>query len=249
MKASSCPLFGPTLVAVTLWGLSIPGASAQWRFTGEGDPAFTSEFGAEGSMAAEALKIRIRHLDLDSPGVVGARLGYRFEATPDLGLQLEAYRLEPHIDEQSPGASGALFGAHPSSFGADNFTAMSFTAHYRLRGLRTGAFPQGRWQPYAGVSVGTAFSDLRGERDLLGAAEETGDEDGLRVELRGRLGSAYLLSRDTALFAQYKFNQRRAFDLDLAESGLELGLRASERTRFEFDLGDDEWHGEFAFHF
>lgn len=246
MKAASCAIFGLSLLA-----LSASPASAEWHFV-ETDTATFSPGSGTGLFLDRpgALDIRVRHLDLDAPQVMGGTLGYRFQNLSVLDVEVETYHFASEPFGERTGAPPAAL--YDTDIGAGAFdpalTTMSLNARYRLPGLGTSDFPEGRLQPYAGVSVGTFFQHLRGRRSFLAGGPML-DEGDARLGFQGFLGSTYFLSRETALFAQYRLRHTQKVDFDLANSGVELGLRANEWTSFELDLSSDEWHGEFKLSF
>ncbi|NIR30025.1 MAG: porin family protein [Gammaproteobacteria bacterium] len=247
MKAASCAIFG-----LTLLGLVSSPASAEAPFIGTDAPGLSPEYDAGLFLnRPDVLDIRVRHLEADAPQVTGGTLGYRFRSRTALDLELEAYQFAWDHTGEGPGSGSAASGYGPD-VGLDALdlalTTMSLNARYRLRGLRTSDFPDGRLQPYAGVSVGTFFRHLRSRRGLWGFDETLGEDD-TRLDFQGFLGSTYFLSRETALFAQYKLRHTQKLDFDLGNSGVELGLRANEWTSFELDLSSDEWRGAFKLNF
>ena len=129
-------------------------------------------------------------LGLKNSLMYGAKLGHYFDNLKYFGVETEAYTLTPHIKQQ-----GATPGAHL------RVTTWATNLVYR--------YPGEVFQPYAGVGVGAFFA-----RGSDTSSSDTSISPGLNVQA----GLRVLVTKQVALFGEYKFNstQMHFKDADLS---------------------------------
>lgn len=138
-------------------------------------------------------------LGLKNSLMYGAKLGHYFDNLKYFGVETEAYTLTPHIKQQAVAINGIPAGTTPG-------------AHLRVTTWATNLmyrYPGEVFQPYAGVGMGVFFA---GVSDT--SSSDTSVSPGLNVQA----GLRVLVTKQVALFGEYKFNstQMHFKDADLS---------------------------------
>jgi opacity protein-like surface antigen len=163
----------------------------------------------------------LNNLNLQNSFVYGAKVGYFFSDRLNwLGVEVEAFNTNPHIKQQSLGAipgttqTGTTLLVTTVAF---NLIARGQFA-CRLTENDPYAAPVNRYglnrptrfcplQPYVGVGIGAFF-----------AWADRGSESLAAPGLNALAGVRYFVTRNTALFGEYKYN-RAAFSFDNVQGG------------------------------
>lgn len=138
-------------------------------------------------------------LGLKNSLMYGAKLGHYFDNLKYFGVETEVYTLTPHIKQQAvaydgiPG--GTLQGSHL------RVTTWAANAVYR--------YPGEVFQPYAGVGLGMYFAHASNA-----AVSGSSISPGLNVQA----GLRVLVTKQVALFGEYKFNSTQMHFKDTDES-------------------------------
>lgn len=121
-------------------------------------------------------------LGLKNSLMYGAKLGHYFDNLKYFGVETEVYTLTPHIKQQVVTPPGTLQeGSHL------RVTTWAANAVYR--------YPGEVFQPYAGVGMGMYFAHNA-------AVSDSSISPGLNVQA----GLRVLVTKQVALFGEYKFN-------------------------------------------
>lgn len=132
----------------------------------------------------------LSNLELKTSFLYGGKAGYYFSGLNWLGVETEVYRSNPDIKQQTftqtpPGASFPF----PKSDVRVTTWAFNLLARY----------PGESFQPYAGAGLGLFFSKVT----IPGVGLKS---DNWRPGLNVLAGTKYFLTKNIALFGEYKFN-------------------------------------------
>jgi opacity protein-like surface antigen len=142
--------------------------------------------------------------DWDDSVTVGGRLGYWFGNPGWIGLALDASFFKP----------------------ADDTTIVPISALLMLRAplMKGSEFPHGRLQPYIGAGPSVFISSVDDDVEGVGNVSDTSVDVGF--DARG--GLAFLLTRNVAIFGEYRFTHvSPEFSFDI------LGFRTKAETTFD----------------
>ena len=144
----------------------------------------------------------VSDLGLKSSMMYGAKLGHYFDNLKYFGVETEVYNLTPHIKQQAVAINGVPVGTVQGSH--LRVTTWATNLVYR--------YPGEVFQPYAGAGVGVFFAGL----DLGGP---DGSDSSISPGLNVQAGLRVLVTKEVALFGEYKFNsaQMHFKDSDLSE--------------------------------
>jgi opacity protein-like surface antigen len=141
----------------------------------------------------------VSDLGLKNSLMYGAKLGHYFDNLKYFGVETEAYTLTPNIKQQAFAINGSPAGTTP---GADlRMTTWAANLVYR--------YPGEVFQPYAGVGVGVFFARLSDT-----SSSDTSISPGLNVQA----GLRVMVTKQVALFGEYKFNSTQMHFKDLDAS-------------------------------
>jgi opacity protein-like surface antigen len=168
-------------------------------------------------------------LDLKNSGVYGAKIGYFHPGRLNwLGLEVEGFNSTPHI-EQGAGLPGTHLRVTTLAFNAIARTKVGCRNRDDVRrrddgrvaadGTVRGYDDRTDWSPldenarcplqlYAGVGPGIFFAETSNQ---FGRSTDNG-----RVGLNALAGAKYFLTRNLAVYAEYKFNYAQ-FDFSQAQ--------------------------------
>jgi len=140
----------------------------------------------------------LSNLEQDNSLVYGGKLGYYFKSIEALGIETEVFNTTPHFKEQSsnfvtPGQSDI-----PVQLPGATLRVTTWAFNLVVR------YPGEHFQPYAGAGVGIFFGHL-----TTAADSTTSTQPGFTTQL----GLRYLLTKNLAVFGEWKYNHVR-FDFN-----------------------------------
>jgi opacity protein-like surface antigen len=190
--------------------------------------------------------------------VFGAKAGY-FVDRPvlggHLGAELDVYHFRPDLDEQRVTFTGLLAGVNGRSStrvqSADiEVTGVTVNVLYRFRLLTDAQYPRGRLQPYVGVGAGAFIARLATTTSPFDVNKDISDSD-VQPGVQALVGGRWFLTRNIALFAEYKYLQTETFTFKFRESGTIAafgGLTFTETARDRANLTSHLVYGGLGFH-
>jgi opacity protein-like surface antigen len=198
---------------------------------------------------------RAHDLRFDSSVVFGAKAGYFFERDlfgGNIGAELDAYHFRPDLGRQSVRFSGLFAGVNGDIRtrlqSADvEITAATLNLLYRFRLLADPQYPRGRLHPYVGVGAGAFIARLATTTAPFDANKDIADTD-VRPGFQALAGARLFLTRNIALFAEYKFLQTQTFSFTFKESGTIFGFPATETARDRADVSSHLVYGGIGLH-
>lgn len=198
---------------------------------------------------------RARDLSFDSSVVFGGKAGYFFEVDllgGNVGAELDVYHFEPNFGAQTVRFTGTFAGVTGDITtrlqSADiDVTAVTLNLLYRFRLLSDRQYPRGRLQPYVGVGAGAFIATLETRTSTFDANKEITDTD-VRPGFQALGGARFFLTRNIALFAEYKFIQTETFSFEFRESGTISGFPVTETARDRAHLTSHLFYGGIGFH-
>ena len=147
-----------------------------------------------------AAGVKLTDLSLHKSIMYGAKVGYYFDSVKWLGVETEVFNTNPNIKQQAgtfsvPGASTTV-----TLPGQDlrvlTWAPLNVVVRYQA----------GQFEPYAGVGMGVFFSRLHD-----GQSGESSSST--KVGLNTQLGVRYLVTKNLAVFGEWKYN-RASFNFD-----------------------------------
>jgi opacity protein-like surface antigen len=175
--------------------------------------------------------------------LVGAKFGYFF-TRPFLGghfgTELEFYYTEPEASSQTVTFSGTGVGVPPNgqvttpSVTFEVFT-VALNLLYRFPLITSEAFPNGRLQPYVGVGAGAFIATMETRTTPLDSNVRVEDTD-VKPGVQALGGLKFFVTRNVALFAEYRFAQTDEFTFDFKAQGTFMGIPVTETARDRSDL-------------
>jgi opacity protein-like surface antigen len=247
------------VAAFAVLGAAWPGrAVAEPYLAGYAGVAFTerkdlrTEIELSGTPLANG---RARNLEFDRSPVFGGKAGYFFDVDllgGNTGIELDVYHFEPDVARQSVTFRGTLAGATgdiPTEIqSADvDITAVTLNALYRFRLLVDREHPRGRLQPYIGIGVGAFIAKLATTTSPFDVNKDIEDTD-VRAGVQALAGLRWLITRNIALFAEYKFIQTQTFSFTFKESGTVAGFPLTETARDRASITSHLLYGGLGFH-
>jgi len=109
-------------------------------------------------------------------------------------------------------------------------TAVTINALYRFRLAADREYPRGRFQPYVGIGVGAFIAHLATTTSPFDINKDISDTD-VRAGFQALAGARWFVTRNIALFAEYKFVQTQTFSFTFKESGTIGGFPLTETAR------------------
>lgn len=198
---------------------------------------------------------RAESLSFETSLAFGGKAGYFFEKDllgGNVGVELDVYHYEPDLDSQNVRFAG-LLGGFNGDFrtrlqSADiEVTTVALNLLYRFRLLPGPQYPRGRLQPYVGVGAGAFIARLSTETSPFDVNKEISDTD-VRPGVQALGGLRFFVTRNIALFAEYKFVQAKDFSFRFKESGTVSGFPATETARDRADISSHLFYGGIGFH-
>jgi opacity protein-like surface antigen len=201
---------------------------------------------------------RADDLSFETSILFGAKGGY-FVDQPVLGghvgAELDVYHFRPDLDEQRVKFTGLLAGVNGQSTtrlqSADiEVTGVTINLLYRFGLLAGPTYPRGRLQPYVGVGAGAFIARLATTTSPFDVNKEIADTD-VQPGIQALVGSRWFLTRNIALFAEYKYLQTETFSFTFRESGTIAafgGLPFTETARDRADITSHLFYGGLGFH-
>jgi opacity protein-like surface antigen len=246
------------VVLATIWMLSPAVAAAEPYVAGYVGVAVTEDKDLRTELeinGAPFVNGRARDLSFDSSVVFGGKAGYFFERDllgGNAGVELDVYHFEPDMRPQTVRFSGLFAGFNGDIEtrlqSADvEVTAVTLNLLYRFRLLPGPQHPRGRLQPYVGVGAGAFIARMATQTSPFDTNKDISDTD-VKPGVQALGGLRYLLTRNIALFAEYKFIQTEAFSFSFKESGTISGFPATETARDRADITSHLFYGGIGFH-
>jgi opacity protein-like surface antigen len=187
--------------------------------------------------------------------VFGGKGGY-YLTRPVLGghfgAELDVYHFRPDLGQQTVKFTGLFAGVTGETRtrlqSADiEVTAATVNLLYRFGLLSDARFPHGRLQPYVGVGGGAFIARLSTRTSPFDENKDIADTD-VQPGVQALAGMRYFLTRNLALFAEYKFVQTRTFSFTFKETGTIFGFPATETARDRADVTSHLLYGGIGFH-
>jgi len=198
---------------------------------------------------------RAHDLKFDTSVVFGGKGGY-YLTRPilggHLGAELDVYHFRPDLGQQTVTFTGLFAGVNGETRtklqSADiEVTAATINLLYRFGFLTDQRFPNGRLQPYVGVGGGAFIARLSTRTSPFDENKDIADTD-VRPGVQALAGLKWFLTRNIALFAEYKFVQTDTFSFKFKESGTIFGFPATETARDRADVTSHLLYGGIGFH-
>jgi opacity protein-like surface antigen len=152
---------------------------------------------------------RVSDLALKESVMYGAKVGYFFSTVNWLGVEAEVFNTTPHLKQQSAtfsGPGGSVTVGLPGAYLRVLTTAFNVIVRY----------PGQFFQPYAGVGLGLFFADLH---DGGGSSS-----DNAVPGLNALAGARFFVTKNVALFGEYKYN-RASFSFEDLSGVSGVGLK------------------------
>ncbi len=207
-------------------------------------------------VAGAELEGTLKGVEFDRSTVFGGKAGYFFNRRVfggNLGFEYEVYHFRPDINGQTIDFSGTVLGSPTTgTFALGEADISVFTAGlnllYRIPLARSRRFPRGQVQPYVGVGGGVFFAEFKTQSSNLDQNTDVDDTD-VRPGLQGLAGLKFFLSRNVALFGEYKYIHTAEFEFKLKASGTVLGTPATETTTLRGGFTGHHFNAGLALHF
>jgi opacity protein-like surface antigen len=194
-------------------------------------------------------------VSFDTSVVFGAKAGYFLDRSllgGHVGAELDVYHFRPDVDDQQVRFTGLLAGisgdtrtALPS---ADvELTAVTLNLLYRFGVAADAQYPRGRFQPYIGVGAGAFIARLATTTTPFDVNQDIADTD-VQPGIQALAGTRWFLTRNIALFAEYKFIQTETFSFKFKEAGTIGGVPVTETARDRADLTSHLFYAGIGFH-
>ena len=198
---------------------------------------------------------RARDLSFDSSLLYGGKAGYFFERDllgGNIGAELDVYHFEPNFGAQRVDFSGTFAGVSGDTrirlqSANIDVTAVTLNLLYRFRLLSEPKYPRGRLQPYVGIGGGAFTGEIETRTSTFDVNKRISDTD-VRPGIQALGGARFFLTRNIALFAEYKFVKTETFSFTFKESGTISGFPVTETARDRADLTSHLFYGGIAFH-
>lgn len=242
--------------------LVAPGlAAAESYFAGYAGLAITADNDLDifQDVGGATLDGTLKGVEFDRSPVFGIKLGYFFPRRAlggHLGFEWEVYHFRPDIDAQTIDFSGDVCVpacsqvATPFPLGQADISVLAagLNVLYRVPLVRSRRFPRGLLQPYVGVGAGAFIARFETESSNLDESQDIDDTD-LQPGVQALAGVRLFLTRNVALFGEYKFLYTGEFEFKLRASGTILGTPAAETTTLRTNLTGHHFNAGVALHF
>jgi opacity protein-like surface antigen len=197
----------------------------------------------------------VKDVDFDTGWVGGLKLGVFFDPPVlggHLGVEIDVQYFESDIGSQRRRFSGTLSGTPFEGDigiqGADvEIWAIGLNSLYRFPLLTSTAFPRGRLQPYVGLGAGAFIATLSTTTTPLDVDQDIEDTD-IQPGFQVLAGTRIFLTRNVALFAEYKFVHTSEFEFQFEATGTFMGVPATEHSRDRATLRGSQLYGGISIH-
>lgn len=190
-----------TAAAMTLVGAAPAAAEFQLDVYGGGALTQNVDFSLSGLGGSNSTG----GMSVNHTFAFGGRIGYWFGALPWLGLAVDGFQFGPEIPSQQISGSFGNTGAPPGS-GAQklNLTiqAVSFEIKARAPLMKSGAFPDGRLQPYILAGPAIFFAELDDSNNFIPNNQSNSDTE---VGVKAGAGIAFQIIPQIAVFTEYRY--------------------------------------------
>lgn len=138
--------------------------------------------------------LTLSDLSLHNSVMYGAKIGYYFDSMKWLGVETEVFNSTPHVKQQTVTASfggpSATIPITGQDFRVLTWAPINVVVRYQM----------GQFEPYAGIGLGLFFAQLKdGQTGESSSSTEPG--------LNAQLGARYFVTKDLALFGEWKYNR------------------------------------------
>jgi opacity protein-like surface antigen len=138
--------------------------------------------------------LTVSDLSLHNSVMYGAKIGYYFDSMKWLGVETEVFNSTPHVKQQTVTASFGGGTATVPITGQDfrvlTWAPINVVVRYQMS----------QFEPYAGIGLGLFFAQLK---DGQTGESSSNTEPGLNAQL----GARYFVTKDLALFGEWKYNR------------------------------------------
>jgi opacity protein-like surface antigen len=204
---------------------------------------------------ATAVDGEARDLKLETSLLYGGKVGYYFERPllgGQLGLEAEGFHFEPDVRQQSSRFVGSLGGAPADRLirvqhANIDVTGAALNLLYRWRLAVTEDRPHGRVQPYVGVGLAVLSTKLSTTTTPFDVNTSISDTD-VQPALQVLGGLRTFVTRNLAVFVEYKFLQSARFTFDFRVPGTIGGAPFVETARDRSDLTSHQISVGVGFH-
>ncbi|HKW85566.1 MAG TPA: outer membrane beta-barrel protein [Nitrospiraceae bacterium] len=181
---SGCPMFMQTPAYAEPYiagqfGVNFPGSISDYKLTTALPPGT--------SVSGPVVK------DLTDAFMVGGKLGIYSQTIRWFGLETEVFRTNPHFKPEVSTVTGPGGSVQTTTAGSQLSVITWAPLNLMFR------YPAKRLQPYVGIGPGVFFAN----RSTLGTNES---QSNTKIGLNAEVGLRYFMSRNWALFGEYKFN-------------------------------------------
>lgn len=135
----------------------------------------------------------LSNLDLKTSFLYGGKAGYYFSGLNWLGIETEVYRSNPDIKQQTVTLTETGGMSESDTIAKTDVRVTTWAFNLLAR------YPGESFQPYAGAGLGLFFSKVNVTSPRL-------NSDNWRPGLNVLAGANYFLTKNIALFGEYKFN-------------------------------------------
>ncbi|MGH7265760.1 MAG: outer membrane protein [Candidatus Rokuibacteriota bacterium] len=239
--------------------LSAPGLAGAEPFLAVfGGAAFTRDADVDTRLDLDTLTFldgTLRDVRFDTAAAFGGKAGYFFERPllgGHVGLELEVAHFGLDVSEQTVRFTGTSVGQPvdteiPIQEVEVDVTTVGLHALYRLPVAGSPAFPAGRLQPYVGLGLDLWVATFSTVTTPLDVNRDVSDTD-VQPALQALAGVKWFLTRQLALFAEYKFLQTATLSFTSRASGTRDGAPVREVAVDEASLTSHVVVGGIAFH-
>jgi hypothetical protein len=198
---------------------------------------------------------RLRNLNVE-PGVLyGAKVGYFFDHLllgGNVGVEAEAYRFENAIRPQTARFQGIFAGVPLDGPVAvqradTDVIGTALNLVYRFPLWSSAELPRGRIQPYVGAGLAVLIAELSTRTSPFEVNKEVSDTD-TQPAFQLLAGMRTFLTRNVALFVEYRFLRSGPFTFRFREPGTISGTPFVETARDRASLSSHHLAVGIGFH-
>ena len=184
-----------------------------------------------------------RNLKFETSLLFGGKVGYFLEGREfwsNFGLEVEGFHFEPNVRQQTTRFVGTLGGAPADrqirvQHADIDVTGAALNLLYRWPVAVSDAFPNGRLQPYLGVGLAVLIAELSTTTTPFDVNKSISDTN-VQPALQVLAGLRAFVTRNIAVFAEYKFIQSETFTFDFRVPGTIGGGPFTETARDRADI-------------
>ena len=230
-------------LALLTWPCAV---SAEPYLAGYVGAAFTQNKDLETSLelnGASFVDGDARNLKFETSLLFGGKVGYYFEGRElwsNFGLEVEGFHFEPNVRQQTSRFVGTLGGAPADrqirvQHADIEITGAALNLLYRWPVAVREEFPHGRLQPYFGVGLAVLIAELSTTTTPFDVNKSISDTN-VQPALQVLAGVRTFVTRNIAVFAEYKFLQSRTFSFDFKVPGTIGGGPFTETAKDRSDI-------------